>query len=79
VTETPALGADGELGGWWVHFGTADCAQTTARVLELGGGVVEPGSEAGGSRMAAVADRQGAAFSLVESPVWPQPSSEPNR
>ncbi len=47
------------------YFEVADTDLATARVVELGGRVLQPPREASSGRLATVADPEGAVFTLV--------------
>ena len=51
--------------GWTVYFGTVDTDASVARVEGNGGSVIRPAQDSPYGRMAAVADDQGAVFSLI--------------
>jgi predicted enzyme related to lactoylglutathione lyase len=51
---------------WRVDFWVADCEATAAKAEELGGKVMMPPTEAAGFRSAALADPQGAAFTVSQ-------------
>lgn len=50
---------------WMAYFGVTDTDAAVARVNELGGSVLRPPRDSPYGRMSAVADNQGAAFSLI--------------
>jgi predicted enzyme related to lactoylglutathione lyase len=53
---------------WGVYFAVADCDATVAKALELGATVLnEPMDVPETGRMAALADPQGAAFSVIKN------------
>ncbi|MEU6442868.1 VOC family protein [Streptomyces sp. NPDC047046] len=55
--------------GWLACFEVADVSASCARVLALGGQVVEEPAEGPRGRTATVADREGAVFALVRTDV----------
>jgi len=69
------VGGIGEIGPtepdvpayWGTYFAVADTDAAVARVLELGGRVVEPARDSPFGRIAVVADDQGAVFSLIST------------
>ncbi|MFD9355414.1 VOC family protein [Streptomyces sp. NPDC060031] len=52
---------------WMTYFEVEDTDAATAKVVRLGGRVVEPPREGLGGRLATVADPEGAVFTLVHS------------
>ncbi len=59
--DTPA----GLPAAWATYFAVADTDAAVARVTELGGRVVQPARDTPFGRVAAVADSEGAAFSVI--------------
>ena len=55
---------DGESARWDVTFAVSDPDATSRRAVELGGRVVRPPATAGVTRVAVLADSQGAAFTV---------------
>jgi uncharacterized protein len=53
---------------WSVYFGTADTDASLARVVELGGAVVDPATDTPYGRLATASDVTGARFKLVQAP-----------
>lgn len=53
---------------WVTYFEVADTDETLARVVELGGHVLEPAHDSAHGRVATVADPEGARFSLIQDP-----------
>ncbi|WP_330460286.1 VOC family protein [Streptomyces sp. NBC_00820] len=53
---------------WLTHFEVADADDTLRRVVQLGGQVVRASQETAHGRVATVADREGALFSVVQGP-----------
>lgn len=51
---------------WVPYFGTASCAQTSTKATELGGRVLMPITEVPNGKFAAIADPQGAVFTIFE-------------
>lgn len=60
----------GRTPGWGVYFAVTDPDAAVAKVLDLGGTVIEPPQDSPYGRNALVADNHGAAFSVIV----PQPS-----
>ena len=69
------VGGIGEIGAgepevpayWGTYFAVADTDAAVARVLELGGRLIEPAWDSPYGRMAVVADDQGAVFSVMST------------
>ncbi|MET9967436.1 VOC family protein [Streptomyces sp. NPDC006356] len=53
---------------WMTYFEVADTEETVARVVDLGGHVLEPAHDSDHGRVATVADPEGARFSLIQNP-----------
>lgn len=53
---------------WMTYFQVADTDEAAARVVELGGHVLQPPREASSGRLATVADPEGAVFTIVRPP-----------
>ncbi|WP_317445828.1 VOC family protein [Streptomyces collinus] len=53
---------------WLTYFEVADVDETLRQVTELGGRVLGPAHDSEHGRMAAVADPEGAVFSVIENP-----------
>ncbi len=56
---------------WHVYFAVADADATAARITELGGSILAPPFDSPAGRMAAAADPQGAAFSIIKPAPMP--------
>jgi predicted enzyme related to lactoylglutathione lyase len=56
---------------WMTYFEVADVPGVVARTTELGGGVLEPPHDSRWGRTAALADPEGAAFSVITSTPAP--------
>ncbi|MGW9301477.1 VOC family protein [Streptomyces cyaneofuscatus] len=52
---------------WMTYFEVADVDVSAARVVELGGHILQPPREGASGRLATVADPEGAAFTIVRS------------
>ncbi|MEU0834536.1 VOC family protein [Streptomyces sp. NPDC056231] len=52
---------------WMTYFEVADTDEATARVVDLGGHVLQPPRDGASGRVATVADPEGAAFTIVRS------------
>lgn len=52
---------------WMTYFEVADTDEAAARVVELGGHVLQPPRDASSGRLATVADPEGAVFTMVRS------------
>lgn len=53
---------------WMTYFQVADTDETAARVVELGGRVLQPPREGSTGRLATVADPEGAVFTIIRPP-----------
>jgi predicted enzyme related to lactoylglutathione lyase len=53
---------------WMTYFQVADTNEALEHVVHLGGHVIEPARDTAHGRVAAVADPEGARFSLLQSP-----------
>lgn len=56
---------------WLVYFGVEDCDAGVARVQELGGSVMRPGTDLPIGRFAIVSDPHGATFGVIALSEWP--------
>jgi hypothetical protein len=54
---------------WAAYFAVTDTDAATAKVTELGGRVVQPGSDTPFGRIGVVADHEGAVFSVITPPA----------
>ncbi|MFD8059126.1 VOC family protein [Streptomyces cyaneofuscatus] len=52
---------------WMTYFEVADVDESAARVVELGGHILQPPREGASGRLATVTDPEGAAFTIVRS------------
>ncbi|PXX64259.1 hypothetical protein DFR70_105444 [Nocardia tenerifensis] len=64
VLDASAFLPDGAPDSWGVYFGADDVDKAVARVVELGGSVLNPPEDSQFGRLATVADVTGARFSL---------------
>ncbi|MFJ5262139.1 VOC family protein [Streptomyces sp. NPDC088387] len=53
---------------WMTYFEVADADESVARLVELGGRVLDPAQDSAHGRVVTVADPEGARFSLVQDP-----------
>ena len=65
---TPFL-PDGVPGQWSIYFGTEDADATLARIVELGGSIVQPAEDTPYGRLAQAADPSGINFKLIQPPT----------
>jgi predicted enzyme related to lactoylglutathione lyase len=56
---------------WQVYFAVADADATAAKITELGGSILAQPFDTPAGRIAAAADPQGAAFSIIKSAPMP--------
>ncbi|HEX3620774.1 MAG TPA: VOC family protein [Acidimicrobiales bacterium] len=68
IMDSSAFLPEGTPAHWSVYFGSADTDATVARVVELGGSVLDPAQDSPYGRLALVADPTGAAFRIVTPP-----------
>jgi uncharacterized protein len=59
---------DADPGGWSVYFGTDDTDKSLARIVDLGGAILQPAEDTPYGRLAEASDPTGARFKLVKSP-----------
>jgi hypothetical protein len=64
VMDAAAFGPD-HYSGWSVYFGADDTDKTLARIVDLGGSVIQPAEDTPHGRLAHAADSTGAEFKLV--------------
>lgn len=62
-------GSDGVLAPWMVYFAAEDTDAAVDQVVKLGGSLLRPPRDSPYGRLAAVADDQGAVFSLISEPA----------
>jgi predicted enzyme related to lactoylglutathione lyase len=65
IMDATAFLPEGAPACWSVYFGTSDTDATLAKVVELGGTVVQPAEDTPYGRLAVAADSTGAQFKLV--------------
>ncbi len=65
IMDASGMLPSGAGGQWSVYFGCPDTDRTLARIVDLGGTVLEPAEETPYGRLARAADPEGAAFKLV--------------
>jgi predicted enzyme related to lactoylglutathione lyase len=65
IMDASAFLPEGVPAHWSVYFTVEDTDATVARILELGGSVVQPAEDTPYGRLATVADPTGAVFKLV--------------
>ncbi|HYZ97489.1 MAG TPA: VOC family protein [Acidimicrobiales bacterium] len=68
IMDAAAFLPDGVPAHWSVYFGVEDTDATLARVVELGGSVVEPAEDTPYGRLARAADPTGTTFKLRQPP-----------
>jgi uncharacterized protein len=56
-------------GQWSIYFGTEDADATLARIVELGGSIVQPAEDTPYGRLAQAADPSGINFKLIQPPT----------
>jgi uncharacterized protein len=69
VMDASAFLADGCASHWSIYFGSEDTDATVAKVVELGGSVVQPPEDTPYGRLADVADPLGVHFKLITGNV----------
>jgi uncharacterized protein len=65
VADASSMLPDGVPAHWAVYFGVADTDAAVAKVVELGGSVLQPAEDTEHGRIAVVRDPMGAAFRVV--------------
>jgi predicted enzyme related to lactoylglutathione lyase len=65
IMDASAFLPEGAPAHWSVYFGVDDADATLARVVELGGSIVQPAEDTPYGRLATAADPTGAHFKLV--------------
>ena len=66
IIDASAFLPEGVPSQWWIYFHVADADATLARVVELGGSVVEPAVDTPYGRLATASDSTGAAFKIQQ-------------
>lgn len=69
IMDASAFLPEGVPAHWSIYFATDDTDATLARVVELGGSVVEPAEDTPYGRLAQAADATGVRFKLVQPPA----------
>jgi predicted enzyme related to lactoylglutathione lyase len=69
IMDASAFLPDGVPAHWSIYFGTEDSAATLAKVVELGGSIVEPATDTPYGRLATAADPSGIRFKLLQPPT----------
>lgn len=69
IMDAAAMLPEGVPSHWAVYFGTADTDASVAKVLDLGGAVVQPAVDTPHGRLAACTDPTGAALRVVQPPA----------
>ncbi|MGH9191805.1 MAG: VOC family protein [Acidimicrobiales bacterium] len=69
IMDASAFLPEGVPAHWSIYFGTADADATLAKVVELGGSIVEPATNTPYGRLATAADPSGIQFKLLQPPA----------
>jgi predicted enzyme related to lactoylglutathione lyase len=69
IMDASAFLPEGVPAHWSIYFGTADTDATLAKVVELGGSIVEPATDTPYGRLATAADPSGIQFKLLQPPT----------
>jgi hypothetical protein len=69
IMDATAFLPDGVPGQWSIYFGTEDADATLAKVVELGGSIVQPAEDTPYGRLATAADPSGINFKLIQPPA----------
>lgn len=69
IMDASAFLPDGVPGQWSIYFGTEDADATLARIVELGGSIVQPAEDTPYGRLAQAADPSGINFKLIQPPT----------
>jgi uncharacterized protein len=69
IMDATAFLPDGVPGQWSIYFGTEDADATLAKVVELGGSIVQPAEDTPYGRLATAADPAGINFKLIQPPA----------
>jgi len=69
IMDATAFLPDGVPGQWSIYFGTDDADATLAKVVELGGSIVQPAEDTPYGRLATAADPSGINFKLIQPPA----------
>jgi uncharacterized protein len=69
IMDASAFLPEGVPAHWSIYFGTADADATLAKVVELGGSIVEPATDTPYGWLATAADPSGIQFKLLQPPA----------
>jgi predicted enzyme related to lactoylglutathione lyase len=69
IMDASAFLPEGVPAQWSIYFGTEDADATLAKVVELGGSIVEPAVDTPYGRLATAADPSGVNFKLIRPPA----------
>jgi predicted enzyme related to lactoylglutathione lyase len=69
IMDASASLPDGVPATWSIYFGADDADATLARIVELGGSIVEPAADTPYGRLATAADPSGINFKLIQPPA----------
>jgi uncharacterized protein len=69
IMDATAFLPDGVPGQWSIYFGTQDADATLAKIVELGGSIVQPAEDTPYGRLATAADPSGINFKLIQPPA----------
>jgi hypothetical protein len=69
IMDASAFLPEGVPAHWSIYFGTADADATLAKIVELGGTIVEPATDTPYGRLATAADPSGIQFKLLQPPA----------
>jgi uncharacterized protein len=69
IMDATAFLPDGVPGQWSIYFGTEDADATLAKIVELGGSIVQPAEDTPYGRLATAADPSGINFKLIQPPA----------
>ncbi len=68
IMDATAFLAEGAPAQWSVYFGVDDADAALAKVVDLGGSIVQPAEDTPWGRLAQAADRSGATFKVIAGP-----------
>jgi uncharacterized protein len=69
IMDASAFLPDGVPAQWSIYFGTEDADATLAKIVELGGSIVQPAEDTPYGRLATAADPSGINFKLLQPPA----------
>jgi uncharacterized protein len=69
IMDASAFLPEGAPAEWSIYFGVEDADATLARIVELGGSIVEPAQDTPYGRLARAADPSGINFKLIQPPA----------